>query len=115
MDYFDEVDVAVTVCDKEGRILEMNEKSCKTFLHPGQSIIGKNVLNCHPEPAKSELAEMLRTQRTNVYTVEKQGVKKLIYQTPWYKDGEYMGFMELSMVLPEEMKHVVRTPRPAHS
>ncbi len=109
MDYFKEVNLAVTICDKEGKILEMNDKWRKTFLKPGQEdLIGKNVLDCHPEPAHSLLADMLQNPRTNVYTIEKKGVKKLIYQTPWYVEGEFMGFMELSMEIPFEMKHCVR-------
>ena len=109
MDYFKEADVSVTVCDKEGRIIDMNDKSRKTFLKPGrEELIGKNVLDCHPEPAKSLLADMLQHPRRNAYTIEKEGVKKLIYQTPWYENGEYMGFMELSMVIPFEMKHMIR-------
>ena len=110
MDFFKEVKFAVTVCDKEGKIINMNDKSCKTFLKPGrESLIGKNVLDCHPEPAHSLLADMLKNPRTNAYTIEKNGVKKLIYQTPWYVDGEYMGFMELSMEIPFDMKHMIRT------
>ena len=55
MDYFKEVNLAVTICDKEGKILEMNDKSRKTFLKPGQEdLIGKNVLDCHPEPARMD-------------------------------------------------------------
>ena len=109
MDYFKEVNLAVTICDKEGKILETNDKSRKTFLKPGQEdLIGKNVLDCHPEPAHSLLGDMVQNPRTNVYTIEKKGVKKLIYQTPWYVEGEFMGFMELSMEIPFEMKHRVR-------
>lgn len=109
MDYFKELNVAVTVCDKEGKILDMNEKSRKTFLKPGrEELIGKNVLDCHPEPARSLLESMLKEPRTNAYTIEKNGVKKLIYQTPWFENGEYKGFMELSMEIPFEMKHCVR-------
>ena len=75
MDYFKEVNLAVTICDKEGKILEMNDKSRKTFLKPGQEdLIGKNVLDCHPEPAHSLLADMLQNPRTNVYTIEKKGL-----------------------------------------
>ena len=110
-DYFEDVDVAVTVCAKDGTILDMNGKSRKTNLRPGQeSILGQNVLDCHPEPARSLLEDMLRNPRTNVYTVEKEGLKKLIFQTPWYDEGEYAGFMELSMVLPENIPHRVRKP-----
>lgn len=109
MDYFKEVNLAVTVCDKEGKIIDMNEKSGKTFLKPGgESLIGKNVLDCHPEPAHTKLADMLQNPQTNAYTIEKNGIKKLIYQTPWYQNGEYMGFMELSMEIPFDMKHLVR-------
>ncbi len=29
---------------------------------------------------------------TNAYTIEKNGIKKLIHQTPWFENGEYTGF-----------------------
>ena len=112
-DYFEYADIAVTVCGKDGEILDMNRKSVKTFIKPGMdSIIGNNVLDCHPEPARSLLDDMLRHPRTNVYTVEKEGLKKLIFQTPWYDDnGEYAGFMEHSLVLPEVIPNRVRAPK----
>ena len=111
-DYFEGADVAVTACAKDGTILDMNRKSKKTFLKPGMpDIIGNNVLDCHPEPARSLLADMLENPRTNVYTVEKEGVKKLIFQCPWYDGEEYAGFMELSMVLPENIPNRIRKPK----
>ncbi len=58
-DYFEGADVAVTICAKDGTILDMNAKSRRTFLKPGsEELIGKNVLDCHPEPARSLLADM---------------------------------------------------------
>ncbi len=112
-DFFEEVGFAVTVCGKDGTILDMNKKSIQTFIKPGmESIIGKNVLDCHPEPARTMLADMLANPRTNAYTIEKNGIKKLIYQTPWYENGEYQGFMEVSMEIPFQMKHMVRGPKP---
>lgn len=111
-DYFEGADVAVTLCAKDGTILDMNGKSKKTFLKPGQEgIIGKNVLDCHPEPARSMLSDMLENPRTNVYTVEKSGIKKLIFQTPWYDGNEYAGFMELSMELPDNIPNRIRKPK----
>lgn len=111
-DYFEGADVAVTVCAKDGTILDMNSKSRKTFLKPGQNgIIGQNVLDCHPEPARSLLDDMLKHPRTNIYTVEKEGLKKLIFQTPWYDGDDYAGFMELSIVLPESIPNRVRKPK----
>jgi hypothetical protein len=53
---------------------------------------------------------MLVEPTTNAYTIEKNGIKKLIYQTPWYENGVYQGFVELSLEIPFEMKHAVRTP-----
>ena len=97
----------MTVCDKDGKILEMNETAERVLSH-GKHIVGQNLLDCHPEPARSMLADMLENPRTNVYTVEKEGLKKLIFQCPWYDGEEYAGFMELSMVLPENMPHRVR-------
>ena len=111
-DYFEKADIALTVCDCEGKILDMNGKSRRTFLKPGQpEIIGQNVLDCHPEPARSQLADMLANPRTNIYTVEKEGLKKLIVQTPWYDGDAYAGYMELSIVLPKEIPNRVRKPK----
>lgn len=114
--HIEETDFAVTVCDTEGIILYMNQKARRTFLKPGmEDLIGKNVLDCHPEPARTLLKDLLEHPRSNSYTIEKNGVKKLIYQTPWYKNGKYKGFMELSMEIPFQMKHMVRTPAPSSS
>lgn len=108
-DWFDNFDGGITVCDSKGTILYMNERSRKVFEKYGSDLIGKSVLDCHPEPAKSKLKNMLKTRESNCYTIEKQGVKKLIHQTPWYTGtGEYGGFVELSVEIPLEMPHFVR-------
>ncbi|MBU2610669.1 MAG: PAS domain-containing protein [Chloroflexi bacterium] len=104
-----EFPAAITVCDPDGVILDMNAAAEEVFKEDGgRGLIGKNVLNCHPEPARSQLERMLDKQQKNVYTIEKKGKKKLIYQTPWYKDGAYSGFVELSIEIPFEMPHFVR-------
>lgn len=100
---------ALTVCNREGIILEMNDASVQMFQEDGGlKLIGKNLLDCHPEPARSQVEEMLRTQRPNTYTVEKRGKKKLIFQTPWYTEGVYEGFVELALPIPFEMPHFKR-------
>ena len=39
----------VTVCDAQGRILEMNDRSVAQFVkYGGKELIGKNLLDCHP-------------------------------------------------------------------
>lgn len=111
MKYFNEVNFAVTVCDKEGKILEMNRRSLQVNQKEGENLIGSNVIDCHPEPARTKLLDLMNTQTSNAYTIEKNGVKKLIYQTPWYENGEYMGLMELSIEIPFEMEHKIRKPK----
>lgn len=109
-DWTKEAPFAITVTDADGIILEMNDKSGQTFQKDGgRSLIGKNVLDCHPEPARSKLAAMLKGAACSIYTIEKMGVKKMIVQTPWYADGRPAGLVELSIELPPEMPHFVRS------
>lgn len=108
-----ELGAAVTVCDQDGVIVEMNDRSAKTFEREGgRALLGRSLLDCHTEPSRTKLLELLATRGTNAYTIEKDGVKKLIYQTPWYRDGEYQGLVELSLPIPFEMPHFVREPTP---
>jgi transcriptional regulator with PAS, ATPase and Fis domain len=100
-----ELPVAVTVCDRQGVILEMNDKAKGIF---AGDFVGKNVLDCHPEPARTKLADLLATGRSNVYTIEKNGKRKLIYQSPWYRNGEFAGLVEISLELPASIPHFQR-------
>lgn len=109
MNWLKELPIAVTVCDKDGIILEMNDKSAKTFESDGgYALVGTNVLDCHPARARAIFEQMMAEQKRNVYTIEKNSVKKLIYQTPWYQNGAYAGFVELSLEIPFEMPHFLR-------
>jgi transcriptional regulator with PAS, ATPase and Fis domain len=109
-DWIREFSASITVCDAQGTVLAMNEAAARVFAADGGAeLVGRNVLDCHPEPARSKLAELLRTGRVNAYTIEKQGRKKLIYQAPWTVDGRLQGLVELSLELPAELPHFVRT------
>jgi len=104
-----EFPAAATICDPHGIILEMNDKAAKSMEKDGgYDLIGKNMLDCHPDPARGKLERLMDSRQVNVYTIEKKGVKKLIYQSPWYHNGEYAGFVELSMEIPFEMPHFIR-------
>lgn len=105
-----EFPAAVTVCSADGIILEMNDKAARTFEKDGgDALIGKNLLDCHSDTSRGKVERLLAARQKNVYTIEKNGVKKLIFQSPWYKDGQYAGFVELSLEIPFEMEHFVRT------
>ena len=84
----EDIDAAVTVCDKEGKVLYMNQRSRNTFSKDGSSMVGQNLMHC--------------------YTISKNGLRKLIFQTPWRKDGNVEGLVEISIVLPDEMPHYDR-------
>lgn len=101
-------EVAITVCDKDGKILDMNTRSADVNSH-GQKILGNNLFNCHPPRAAAILKDLLENEKLNAYTIEKNGVKKLIYQVPWYDDGKFGGLIEFSIPIPFEMPHYVRT------
>ena len=98
---------AVTVCDKEGVILYMNDKAKETFAKHGD-LIGKSLIPCHNENSRAIIAKLLETGGTNSYTIQKNGQKKMIYQTAWKEDGVVAGLVEMSMVIQEEMPHYIR-------
>jgi hypothetical protein len=104
-----EFPAAVTVCDPDGIILEMNDKAAIGFAKDGGlALIGKNMMDCHPDPARGKLEHLMDSRQANVYTIEKNDVKKLIYQSPWFLNGEYAGFVEISLEIPFELPHFVR-------
>jgi hypothetical protein len=76
--------------------------------HGGRALIGKNLLDCHPESARRKIGRIMESRQANSYTIEKQGLKKLIHQAPWYENGELGGLVEFSLVLPGEMPHFIR-------
>ncbi|MDR3285879.1 MAG: PAS domain-containing protein [Prevotellaceae bacterium] len=99
MNYFDELDCAVTVCDTQGTVIYCNEKSKQTFAKYGD-LIGKNLNDCHSPVSWEKILHLLKTNASNAYTIEKNGQKKLIYQTPWLENGDVKGLIEFSFVFP---------------
>ena len=109
MDWLKKINAAVTICDNNGIIVYMNEKSEQVFENDGgKNLIGSNLFGCHPEPALTKLKEMLADGSTNVYTIEKEGKKKIIYQTPWFDENTLGGLIEISFNIPDEMPHFIR-------
>ncbi|PKP00723.1 MAG: diguanylate cyclase [Bacteroidetes bacterium HGW-Bacteroidetes-9] len=104
-----ELAVAITVTDKDGNIIEMNNRSAEVFAkYGGFELIGKKLNDCHKPSSQTIISKLEQEKATNVYSIEKNGVKKLIYQGPWFKNGEFAGLVELSMVIPENLPHFVR-------
>lgn len=109
MEWIDKLDGNVIVSDAQGIIIYMNEKALAHYEKDGgSSLIGRDLLECHSEASRRKIMEIMTTGQKNVYTIEKRGVKKIIYQSPWFRDGEFRGIVELSLVIPGEMEHFVR-------
>jgi transcriptional regulator with PAS, ATPase and Fis domain len=109
IDIFSEAELAITACDKNFQIIYMNEKAKKTFeKYGGKELLGKSLLDCHPESARLMLKTFMSTGENNSYTIEKNGIKKIILQRPWFSNSELMGYLEFSFEIPMEMNHFKR-------
>jgi transcriptional regulator with PAS, ATPase and Fis domain len=110
IDYLYETNFAVTICDTDGLIIYMNQKSESTFAkYGGKNLIGKSLYACHNSNSCDAIKELLKTGKSNSYTIEKNGEKKLIYQTPIFHENKISGLVELSIVLSSDMPHFVRS------
>jgi hypothetical protein len=108
IDWTEELGARIMVCDRDGVIVAANAAAREAYARDGKGIVGSNALDCHPKAARGKLEGLLAAGGTNVYTIEKQGRRKLIYQAPWYENGERMGVVELSLEIPWDMPHHVR-------
>jgi transcriptional regulator with PAS, ATPase and Fis domain len=112
--WIQEFGAAVTVCDAAGIILEMNDRSARMFKEQGgRALLGSNVLDCHPEPSRTKLRLLMEKRQASTYTTERNGRRKLIHQAPWYRDGQYAGFVEIVLALPDAMPHFIRDNAPS--
>lgn len=100
---------SVVVTDADGTILYMNLRAAETFASEGGAdLVGRDVREVHPPAARVKVDQLFETRRLNAYTIEKNGTRKLIYQSPWYSGGEFAGYVELSLPIPADMPHFVR-------
>ena len=105
----EEAPVAITVTDADGVIVRMNARARETFAKDGGgALVGRSVLDCHPEPARTRLGALLAARRANHYTISKRGQRKIIHQIPWYRDGRFAGLVEISVPIPDELPHFDR-------
>jgi transcriptional regulator with PAS, ATPase and Fis domain len=100
---------AITVCDENFIITYMNKKSKMTFETPETgNLIGKNLFDFHNENSKKIILRIKETKSPNIYTIEKNGVKKIIYQSPIYDNDVFKGMVELSLEIPFDIPHFKR-------
>jgi hypothetical protein len=110
-EWIEELPVSVMVCDRDGILLEMNLRAADAYQKEGgHSLVGRSLLECHPEPARTKLTQMLESGQGDCYIIEKEGTKKMILLTPWYSGAVYRGLVALSFELSGELPHFVREP-----
>lgn len=102
-----ELPIAITVTNADANIIYMNDKSASTFEKYG-NIIGQSLYECHSPASGVIIRKLLREGGTNTYTIEKNGTRKLIWQSAWFTGGEISGLVEISIVLPQNMPHHIR-------
>ena len=107
-DWAKETNCAITVTDPDGKIIYMNDKSHEVNVKFGNPV-GHNLSEYHNERAMAMIKHLLATGGINAYTIQKGDVKKLIYQTAWFSEGKVAGLIEISIPLPAEMPHYVRS------
>ena len=102
---------AVTLSDLDHRIVYLNDKAAATWADKGgKALLGTDLHACHNERSREIIDRLLAEGGTNVYTIEKQGQKKIIYQSTWKDaEGKLAGLVELSLPIPMDMPHYIRS------
>jgi len=109
VNWMEECALSIIVSDPSGKILYMNTVAADAYLHlGGKLLIGSSMFECHPEPALTKLKELMDQRHSNVYTIEKNGIHKMVLQSPWVQDGTYAGYIELIFPIPVEIPHYIR-------
>lgn len=110
MDWTKQFPAAITISDLNGTIIYMNDKAASVFAGDGgYNLIGKSLFDCHSRAANDKINEIINSKNPNAYTIEKNGTKKLIYQAPYYENDKICGIVELSIEIPFNMPHHIRS------
>jgi hypothetical protein len=102
-DWIHEFQGIITICDKEGKILYLNNRAIKNLEKDGgANLLGSNLFDCHPEPSRTKLKLLIENCETNIYYTLKNGRRRLIHQAPLFEKGEYKWYAEFIFEIPED-------------
>jgi len=105
-DWLEQLPCSVMVCDRNYTILYLNERAVKDHAGDGgRALVGKDLMGCHPPEAQDKLREVLASGIPNVYTIERKGKKKLVYQCLWKRKGKVAGLVQLVIELPPRLSN----------
>jgi hypothetical protein len=112
-DWFERLPCAITVCDDDYTVLYLNRRAAEVnAADGGKELVGRNLLSCHPARARSKLRAVMAGASPNVYTVDKNGVRKVVFQAHWRRGGRQAGLVEVTFELPYDAAHFVRSSDP---
>jgi len=107
--WLEQLSCAVTVCDRNYKILYMNDAEAQsTAKSGGKALIGKNLLDCHSPKSQKTLRKIMSSNKPNIYTAERKGIKMMVYQGQWRKKGHVAGLVEIHFQLPRKVRNVKR-------
>ena len=110
IDWLEALPCAVTVCDRNYTVLYLNARSAEVNAKDGgKSLQGRNLRECHPPAAFEKLQAVMDSDRPNVYTIEKNGVRKIVFQARWKRKGRDGGLVEITFEIPPNAPHFVRS------
>ena len=104
MNWYEDFNAAVTICNCDFIITYMNKKSIEEFNeYGGEKLIGTSLIDCHNPQSNKIMQQILNDGITHSYTRKKKtGIKKAIIQSPWYENGIIAGIVEISFIIQTE-------------
>jgi transcriptional regulator with PAS, ATPase and Fis domain len=108
-DWVEEFPAMISVCDTNGVILAMNQKEANHYMdRGGKKLVGTSLFDCHKERSVNIIKHLIETQKTRIYTVEENGKKEMVIQSPWYQNGTFNGLVEIVVEIEGEIQRIVR-------
>jgi len=106
IDWAKEIDATLIVTDANNIVIHVNEAACEVF--KATKLVGTELIAHHPKWAIPAVEELLDKKKPDCYTTETPQGKHFVYHTPWFKDGEYAGFVELVIPIRKDMRNIIR-------
>jgi transcriptional regulator with PAS, ATPase and Fis domain len=103
-DWVEEFPGMISVCDGDGKILVLNKQIAEYFSSTGgKKLIGSNLFDCHGQTSGQEIRHLMTNKEASVYITEVDGDRELVIHSPWFKEGEFAGLVEITLPLKGEI------------
>ena len=77
INWAEELDVAVTVSDTEGKIIYMNRKSASVFSRQGgRELTGNNLKDCHKPESWEKILAIMTSEKPIAIPLKKRALKR---------------------------------------